>query len=94
MKMRIENHTHIRYIMLYHFEKGSNAAQSFRDLNELLAKEQQAKAKLNGGSNRAIQTSQMKNEEVGHQISATRHFWQPWKRTKAGQPECWPKTSM
>ena len=29
--MRIENHIHIRHIMLYHFEKGWNAAQSFRD---------------------------------------------------------------
>lgn len=33
--MRIENHIHIRHIMLYHFEKDWNAAQSFRDLNEL-----------------------------------------------------------
>ena len=33
--MRIENHIHIRHIMLYHFEKGWSAAQSFRDLNEL-----------------------------------------------------------
>ena len=30
--MLIENH--IRHIMLYHFEKGWNAAQSFCDLNE------------------------------------------------------------
>ena len=35
MKMRIENHIHIRHIMLCHFEKGWNAAQSFRHLNEL-----------------------------------------------------------
>jgi transposase len=35
MKMRIENYIHIRHIMLYHFEKGWKAAQSFRDLNEL-----------------------------------------------------------
>ncbi|CAK9826415.1 Histone-lysine N-methyltransferase SETMAR [Anthophora retusa] len=33
--MRVDNHTHIRHIMLYHFEKGWKAAQSFRDLNEL-----------------------------------------------------------
>ena len=33
--MRIENHIHIRHIMLYHFEKGWKAADSFRDLNEL-----------------------------------------------------------
>lgn len=34
-KMRVDNHTHIRHIMLYHFEKGWKASQSFRDLNEL-----------------------------------------------------------
>ncbi|CAJ0947636.1 unnamed protein product, partial [Mesorhabditis belari] len=34
-KMRLENHTHIRHIMLYHYEKEWTAAQSFRDLNEL-----------------------------------------------------------
>ena len=35
MKKRTENHIHIRHIMLYHFEKGWNEAQSFRDLNGL-----------------------------------------------------------
>ena len=34
-KMRVENHINIRHIMLYHYVKGWNAAQSFRDLNEL-----------------------------------------------------------
>ena len=29
--MRVENHIHIRHIMLYHYEKGWKAAQSFRD---------------------------------------------------------------
>ncbi len=33
--MRVENHIHIRHIMLYHYEKGWKAAQSFRDLNDL-----------------------------------------------------------
>ena len=33
--MNRKNHNHIRYIILYHFEKGWNASQSFRDLNEL-----------------------------------------------------------
>ena len=36
--MRVGNHSHIRHIMLYHFEKGWKAAQSFRDLNELFGK--------------------------------------------------------
>ncbi|KAF8770505.1 Histone-lysine N-methyltransferase SETMAR like protein [Argiope bruennichi] len=33
--MRVDNHTHIRHIMLYHFEKGWKVEQSFRDLKEL-----------------------------------------------------------
>ncbi|KAI9582021.1 hypothetical protein GQX74_011516 [Glossina fuscipes] len=33
--MRIDNHTHIRHFVLYHFGKVSKAAQSFRNLNEL-----------------------------------------------------------
>ncbi len=33
--MRVDNHIHIRHIMLYHYQKGWKAAQSFRDLNEL-----------------------------------------------------------
>jgi endonuclease IV len=33
--MRVDNHVHIRHIMLYHFEKGHTAAEAFRDLNEL-----------------------------------------------------------
>ena len=59
--------------------------------------EQSAKVKLKNGSrssNPAIQTSQMKKEEADHKISTTRHFWQPWKRTKAWQAKCWPKSSM
>ncbi|GFU92513.1 histone-lysine N-methyltransferase SETMAR [Trichonephila clavipes] len=36
--MRVENHSHIRHIMLCLFEKGWKAAQSFRDLNELFGK--------------------------------------------------------
>ena len=47
MKMRIENHIHI---MLYHFEKSWNAAQSIRDLNELFGEEHSAKAKLKDGT--------------------------------------------
>ena len=35
IKMRVENHVHIRHILLYHFEKGHKAAEAFRDLNEL-----------------------------------------------------------
>ena len=54
--MLIDNHTHIRYIMPYHFEKGWKAAQSFRDLTELFG-EQSAKVDAGNGlpvSNLAI----------------------------------------
>ena len=44
---RIENHIHIHHIMLYLFEKGWNAAQSFHDLNELFG---EGKAKLKDGT--------------------------------------------
>ncbi len=33
--MRVDSNIHIRHIMLYHYQKGWKAAQSFRDLNEL-----------------------------------------------------------
>uniref|UniRef100_A0A915E4J5 Protein kinase domain-containing protein n=1 Tax=Ditylenchus dipsaci TaxID=166011 RepID=A0A915E4J5_9BILA len=38
-RMRVKNHLHIRHIMLYHFEKGWRAAQSFRDFVELFGEE-------------------------------------------------------
>ena len=31
----LDNHTHIRHVMLYHFEKEWKTAQSLRNLNEL-----------------------------------------------------------
>ncbi|GFS29906.1 HTH_48 domain-containing protein [Trichonephila inaurata madagascariensis] len=36
--MQVGNHSHICHIMLYHFEKGWKAAQSFRDFNKLFGK--------------------------------------------------------
>lgn len=33
--MCVDNHTHIRHIILYHFEKEWKTAQSFRYFNEL-----------------------------------------------------------
>src|SRR3569833_2714372 len=35
VKMRVDNHVHVRHIMLYHFEKGWKATESARDINEL-----------------------------------------------------------
>jgi hypothetical protein len=69
--MRVENHVHIRHIMLYRFEKGHKASEAFRDFNELLAKEQLVKDKSEDGSNasnQAIHHWRMKEEEVGHRI--------------------------
>lgn len=37
--MRVKYHIHIRHIILYHYEKGWKVAHSFRDLIELLAKD-------------------------------------------------------
>uniref|UniRef100_A0A1B0B019 Mos1 transposase HTH domain-containing protein n=1 Tax=Glossina palpalis gambiensis TaxID=67801 RepID=A0A1B0B019_9MUSC len=36
VKRRVGSYTHIRHIMLYHFEKGWKAGQGFSDLNKLL----------------------------------------------------------
>ena len=33
--MRVENHVHVRHILLYHFEKGHTAGEASRDINEL-----------------------------------------------------------
>ncbi|CAF1238493.1 unnamed protein product [Didymodactylos carnosus] len=33
--MRVENHVHVRHILLYRFEKGNTAGEAFRDINEL-----------------------------------------------------------
>ena len=37
--MRIDNHIHIRHVMLYHYEKGWTVAKSFRDINKIFGEE-------------------------------------------------------
>ena len=78
MKMRIENHSHIHHIMLYHLEKGWNAAQSFRkkgwnaaqsfrNLSELFDEGTISKSQVERwfkSSNRGIQTSQKRNKSI------------------------------
>ncbi|GFY53580.1 hypothetical protein TNIN_346401 [Trichonephila inaurata madagascariensis] len=79
-KMRVENHSHIRHIMLYHFEKGWKATQSFRYINELFGKEQSAKVRVGSGlpvSNQVLPVWRISQEEVGHRISTINLFWQP-----------------
>ena len=36
--MRVDNHVHIRHIILYHFEKGHTATEAWRDLSKLFGK--------------------------------------------------------
>ena len=74
--MLVDNHTHNRHIMLCHFEKGWEAAQSFRDLN-FLAKEQSAKVDAGNDlpvSNLATLAWKISQEEVDCRISTTKHF--------------------
>nr|CDJ88357.1 unnamed protein product [Haemonchus contortus] len=58
-KTYLENHPHIREIMLYFFEKGWKVAQSVRDLSNFSAMEQSAKAnqEMRSASKSAIFTS-------------------------------------
>ncbi|GFS91877.1 histone-lysine N-methyltransferase SETMAR [Trichonephila clavipes] len=46
--MRVKNHSPIRHIVLYHFEKGWKAPQSSRDLNELFGKETISESQCRG----------------------------------------------
>ena len=79
--MRIVNHNHIRHIMLYHIEKGWNAAPAFRDLNELFGEGTISISQVKKWFNKfktGDTNLQMNEEEVNYQISTTGHFWQPW----------------
>lgn len=72
--MCVENHIHICYIMLYHFQMNWNPAQSSLSF---LVKEQSATSKFEDDSrtsNRAIQTSQTAKEEIDREIWTTKHF--------------------
>ena len=65
--MLVDNHTHIRHIMLYHFEKGWKAAQSFRDLNELFGEETISESQCRDGlpvSNLATLAWKISQKEV------------------------------
>ena len=42
----MENHIHIHHIMLYHFDKGWNEAQLFRDFNELFGEKTISKSQV------------------------------------------------
>ena len=75
--MLVDNHTHIRHIMLYDFEKGWKAAQSFRDLNELFS-EQSAKVDAGNGllvSNLATRASLEDKSERGETPGETQTFF-------------------
>ncbi|GFU24851.1 hypothetical protein NPIL_296311 [Nephila pilipes] len=83
--MHVNNHTHIRHVMLYHIEKRWKAALSFRDRNELFGEKQSVK--VNTGkdlavSNQATLAWNFGHEEVNLWILTTRNFWQLRKRAK------------
>ena len=58
--MRIENHNQLSYINLYNFEKGQKAAQSFRNLINLLCKGMISQIKLENNVKRLNPTTQHK----------------------------------
>ena len=86
VKMRVENHIHIRHIMLYHFEKGHSAAEAFLISMSCLVKELLVKVASESGLyalNQAILHWKTRKEEAENQISTIKPFWMPWKKMKA-----------
>ena len=80
VKMRVENHIHIRHIMLYHFEKGHSAAEAFRDLNELFGEGIIGESGSESGLyalNQAILHWKTRKEEAENQVSTFKPFWMP-----------------
>ncbi|GFS92858.1 hypothetical protein TNCV_1162411 [Trichonephila clavipes] len=76
----------IRHIRLYHFENRWKAAQSFREFNELFDEDTISESRSREyftcfkPDNSSLEDKPGKKE--GHEISTTRHFWQPLKGTK------------
>ena len=94
--MLVENHAHIRHIMLYHFEN-IRLQKLFVILTSCLAKEQLVKDKSEDGSNasnQAIHHWRMKEEEVGHRILMIKLYWMPWKKMKVSLPDYWLRCLM
>ncbi|GFY75742.1 histone-lysine N-methyltransferase SETMAR [Trichonephila inaurata madagascariensis] len=78
--MSVDIHTHIRHIMLYHFENGWKAAQSFRKLNELFGEDTISESRSREyftcfkPGNTSLEDKPGEKKHPG--ISMTRHFWQ------------------
>ena len=81
--MRVENHVHIRHIMLYHFEKGHKAAEAFRDLNELFGEGTIGERQVRRWFERFKSGDTSLEDEVGHRILMIKLYWMPWKKMKA-----------
>ena len=95
--MRVDNHVHVRHIMLYHFEKGWKATESARDINELFGEGTIGERMVQKWFKRFKDgdTSLKDEEERGSaQIPMTKPSWTPWKKMKASQPEFWLKCLM
>ncbi|KAF8795308.1 hypothetical protein HNY73_003174 [Argiope bruennichi] len=76
--MRDDNHTHIRHIMLHHFEKGWKAAQSFRDLKELFGEGTISKSRCRECLpilNLVAVAWKISQEEIDNRILTTMHIW-------------------
>ena len=93
--MRVENHVHIRHIMLYHFEKGHKAAEAFRDLNELFGEGTIGERQVRRWFERFKSgDTSLEEEEVGHRILMIKLYWMPWKKMKVSLPDYWLRCLM
>uniref|UniRef100_A0A1A9ZBA6 HTH_48 domain-containing protein n=1 Tax=Glossina pallidipes TaxID=7398 RepID=A0A1A9ZBA6_GLOPL len=85
IKMRVDNHTHIRHITLCRFEKGWKGAQAFRDLNELFdegtiseSRHREWLAHVKPGYT-SLEDKPRRDRQSDIDSQA---IWQPWKGTK------------
>lgn len=74
VKIRTQNHIHILRVVLYHFDKVRNAAQSFCDINESFGEGTTSKSQANLTKllrftklKSAYTASHMRKEDVNHQ---------------------------
>ncbi|KAF8773649.1 hypothetical protein HNY73_016289 [Argiope bruennichi] len=89
--MLIDNHTHMRHIMLYRFEKGEKQSSHFAISTNFLVRTQSAKVDAGNGlpvSNLAIVAWKMRQKEVNFVISTTRHFWKLDNSNTGRQLQC------
>ena len=95
--MRVENHVHIRHIILYHFEKGHKAAEAFRDLNELFGEGTIGERQVRRWFER-FKSGDTSLEDEGRRGRPSdfddQAFWMPWKKMKVSLPVYWLRCLM